>query len=177
MTHRPFAPTEPMRYSDLSYAYQAKLSQIVLLEHERDTLRKSVCDLTERAERAEASLTVARNAAKLAAEDAPMTLNAYQQHALRTANNATIEYLALGVSGEGGEIAEHVKKHIGQGHLIDPEHLAKEIGDDLWYLSVLAWLIGYTLEQVAALNVEKLRRRYPDGFDSARSITREAANG
>ena len=108
-----------------------------------------------------------------------MTINDYQQAALRTAN---IEMLSdkelltngvLGLSGESGECADLVKKHLFQGHELDAEKLANELGDVAWYLAVASYAIGYSLEAVLQMNVDKLHKRYPDGFSTERSIHRE----
>jgi len=110
-----------------------------------------------------------------------MTLNRYQEEALRTATvNAKkpLEPLelardALGVAGEAGEVADLVKKHVGHGHPLDPDKVKKELGDVLWYVAVLAERCGFSLEDVARANVEKLRKRYPKGFDPERSKNRD----
>lgn len=106
-----------------------------------------------------------------------MTINGYQNEALRTAPDVTLRYLmlngVLGLCGEAGECADMVKKSVFQGHKLDKEHLAKELGDVAWYLAVTACAIGYDLEAVLQMNVDKLRKRYPDGFDTERSQHRE----
>lgn len=108
-----------------------------------------------------------------------MTINDYQQAALRTANTEKLsdrEILTngvLGLSGESGECADIVKKHLFQGHELDAEKLANELGDVAWYLAVTAEAIGLDLETVLQMNVDKLRKRYPDGFSAERSIHRE----
>ena len=79
---------------------------------------------------------------------------------------------ALGLTGESGEVADHVKKALFQGHAIDPDHIAKELGDILWYIALACDAVGYSLDEVMQLNVEKLRKRYPNGFDVERSIHR-----
>lgn len=66
-----------------------------------------------------------------------------------------------------------IKKHIGHGHPLDRERLLRELGDVLWYVSAIAGALGFTLEEVARANVAKLRARYPDGFDPARSQNRD----
>ncbi|QSQ14068.1 nucleoside triphosphate pyrophosphohydrolase family protein [Myxococcus landrumensis] len=107
-------------------------------------------------------------------------LNEYQLAALRTAsidNERPLDALglardALGLTGEAGECADLVKKHVGHGHALDKEKAAKELGDTLWYVAVIAARLGYTLETVAQMNVDKLRKRYPEGFSSAASIAR-----
>lgn len=109
--------------------------------------------------------------------DQPMTINEYQQAALRTANKSLtpIEQLTnglMGLNGEAGEAIDILKKHLFQGHELDSEHMAKELGDVAWYLAVSANAIGYDLETVMQMNVDKLKARYPDGFDAEHSLHR-----
>lgn len=83
-------------------------------------------------------------------------------------------YAALGMCGEAGEASELIKKYAYHGHTIDTEHLARELGDVLWYVSYTAHLFGYPLGKIMAMNQEKLAKRYPDGkFDEERSRNRE----
>lgn len=109
-----------------------------------------------------------------------MNLNEYQQAALRTAQVGAdlLEPIdtagdALGIAGEAGEVADLIKKHIRHGHPLDKDKVAKELGDVLWYVAVLAHRIGWSLDGVAQANVEKLRKRYPEGFSAERSLNRE----
>lgn len=107
-----------------------------------------------------------------------MTINGYQIEALRTASGMDDEYPmwlngALGLNGEAGEVADMVKKHLFQGHPINFEHMAKELGDVAWYVAVTAHAIGYDLETILLMNVDKLRKRYPNGFEAERSLNRE----
>lgn len=85
---------------------------------------------------------------------------------------------ALGLVGEAGEVAELVKKHLFHGHALDRQALMAELGDVLWYVARLAAALGISLGDVAALNIDKLQRRYPDGFSPERSRNRpeNAAN-
>jgi NTP pyrophosphatase (non-canonical NTP hydrolase) len=109
-----------------------------------------------------------------------MTMNAYQQEALRTAQvdeSNRLEPLglardALGVAGEAGEVADLFKKVIGHNHPLDFDKAKKELGDTLWYIAVVAHRLGFSLADVARANIEKLRARYPSGFSSERSINR-----
>ena len=107
-----------------------------------------------------------------------MTINEYQTAALRTAQtdkltaNELLLNSALGLCGESGEVADLVKKHRFQGHDIDIEHIAKELGDVAWYLAVGAYAIGLDLESIFRMNIEKLKARYPDGFSTDRSLHR-----
>ena len=84
-----------------------------------------------------------------------------------------LAYLALGLIGESGEVAEHVKKHFRHGHSLDEVHLVEELGDVLWYVAVLAHMLGTDLNTVADINMAKLRKRYPEGFSEERSRERE----
>lgn len=105
-----------------------------------------------------------------------MNANDYQKMALRTANAGDWEELvlngSLGICGEGGEIADIVKKYKFQGHGINLKEMAYELGDILWYCAILAEGIGYPLEKVMEMNIEKLQKRYPDGFSAEKSINR-----
>ena len=107
-----------------------------------------------------------------------MTINQYQKEAMRTASGMSYEHngmlmnAALGICGEGGEVADIVKKATFQGHELDKEHLAKELGDVAWYIAVGAQAIGYDLETVLQMNVDKLRARYPTGFSTEASLHR-----
>lgn len=107
-----------------------------------------------------------------------MTGNEYQKAALRTANMDYSEYGmimngALGLCGEAGEVADLIKKATFQGHNLDTEHIAEELGDVAWYLAITASAIGKNLDEIFSANVDKLRRRYPEGFDADRSVHRE----
>ena len=108
-----------------------------------------------------------------------MTINEYQNAALRTAQtdkltaNELLLNSALGLCGESGEVADLVKKHRFQGHDLDVEHIAKELGDVAWYLAVGAYAIGLDLESILRMNIEKLEARYPNGFSTDRSLHRD----
>ena len=106
-----------------------------------------------------------------------MTINEYQQLAMTTLNPALSEKDVLingvmGLCGESGEAIDIVKKWLAQGHELDKEKLAKELGDICWYLAETATALGLSLEDIMAANIEKLRKRYPEGFDAARSLYR-----
>lgn len=106
-----------------------------------------------------------------------MTINEYQKLAMTTLNPQLSEKDVLingvmGLCGESGEAIDIVKKWLAQGHELDKEKLAKELGDICWYLAETATALGYDLEDIMAANIEKLKKRYPAGFDAARSINR-----
>lgn len=109
-----------------------------------------------------------------------MTINEYQQEALlleqtmmmKNFDDRLIDGL-MGLNGEAGEAIDIVKKYLFHGHELDKIHLAKELGDVAWYLAVTADVIGYSLEDILKMNIDKLRKRYPEGFDPERSINRK----
>lgn len=131
-----------------------------------------------------------------------MTINEYQKAALRTeapkalckAPTAVLSALAnlgvvsdpdeqtsiirlleglMGLAGESGEACDILKKVLFQGHKLDREHVALELGDIAWYIALAADAIGYDLETVMRMNIEKLYARYPDGFEVDRSVNRK----
>lgn len=107
-----------------------------------------------------------------------MTINEYQKEALRTESGMNKEYPRLlnglmGLNGEAGEAIDILKKHLFHGHELDKEHLAKELGDVAWYIAISADALGYDLETILQMNVDKLKARYPDGFEAEKSIHRK----
>lgn len=103
-----------------------------------------------------------------------MTPNEYQKLAMRTAPKgySPHEYLtnaALGLAGESGEFADIVKKWAFQWHPLNDEHLKKELGDVLWYVAMGCEALGTSIETVMELNIDKLKSRYPEGFDTEHS--------
>lgn len=106
-----------------------------------------------------------------------MTINEYQKLAMTTLNPNLSEKDVLingvmGLCGESGEAIDIVKKWLAQGHGLDKEKLAKELGDICWYLAETATALDLSLEDIMAANIEKLKKRYPEGFDADRSIHR-----
>ena len=80
---------------------------------------------------------------------------------------------ALGLTGEAGEVADAIKKTIFHGHDLDRDGLIKELGDVCWYLALLCHAIDVPLEEVMSHNIEKLKKRYPEGFSESASINRK----
>lgn len=107
-----------------------------------------------------------------------MNLDDYQKEAARTMSghlddpNQQLAVLGLGLTGEAGEAADIIKKHVGHGHVLDVNKLEKELGDVLWYVAATAAYMNVRLSSIAAKNIEKLQQRYPNGFSSAASIGR-----
>lgn len=107
-----------------------------------------------------------------------MTVNEYQKLAMTTLNRELSQKdilinAVMGLCGESGEAIDIVKKHLFQGHDLEKEKLAKELGDIAWYLAEAATALDMDLEDIFAANIEKLRKRYPEGFDTDRSIHRD----
>jgi len=108
-----------------------------------------------------------------------VTFDEYERAAARTVNPSLspeqrLMDAAAGLSEEAGEVLGHVRKHLFMGHPLVRERVTEELGDALWCLAAVASCIGVTLGDVAATNVEKLRRRYPDGYSDAASRGRGA---
>lgn len=119
-----------------------------------------------------------------------MTGNEYQQLAMRTNDGLNTIRLALtmnincdiiiaqllngvlGLTGEAGEVSDLVKKGIFHEKGIDLEHLKKELGDCAWYLAMICDACGFTLDDVMQTNIDKLKARYPEGFDTYRANNR-----
>ena len=106
-----------------------------------------------------------------------MTINEYQELAMRTLNpdlgkKDVLINGVMGLCGESGEAIDIVKKHLAQGHELDRDALVKELGDIAWYLAETAYALDVKLEDVLQGNVDKLRKRYPEGFSSGNSIHR-----
>lgn len=99
-----------------------------------------------------------------------MTLNDYQRQALTTAQYGEgnrIIYPTLGLTGEAGELADKVKKVLRDNGGIFTDEKKKdiifELSDVLWYCAALANDLGYTLDDVAVMNIEKLKSRQERG--------------
>ena len=106
-----------------------------------------------------------------------MTVKEYQTLAMTTLNpeldkKDVLINGVMGLCGESGEAIDIVKKWLAQGHELDKEKLAKELGDICWYLAETATALDLSLEDIMASNIEKLRKRYPEGFDADRSRNR-----
>ena len=107
-----------------------------------------------------------------------MSPNEYQRAALRTAvpdqgiYNRLING-ALGLAGESGEVADYVKKFLYQGHEMNRDHVMEEVGDVLWYAALTLDAVNCDMETCMVRNIEKLKRRYPNGFEAYCSTHRE----
>ena len=91
-----------------------------------------------------------------------MDFTSYQQKAMRSASIskagdlATLQNAALGLAGEAGEFADVIKKVSFQGHQLDQNHLAEEIGDVLWYCALAATGLGIFLKIHVQVLLDKI---------------------
>ena len=111
-------------------------------------------------------------------EEEAMDMNEYQKLAYRTSRKdiSPEDHLMnamLGLAGEAGECCDLVKKSRFQDGRRIEEQLIDEAGDVLWYVAELASALGVSMDQIAVHNIEKLKKRYPDGFSEERSLNRE----
>lgn len=113
--------------------------------------------------------------------DRNMTMREYQGLAARTCGQAdwrdAILMACLGLAGEVGEFVDLIKKQRFHGHGEDVLKLGNELGDVLWYVAAAATALGFDLGAVAENNINKLRKRYPEGFSSEASQRRADVGG
>lgn len=105
-----------------------------------------------------------------------MNMNEYQNLAARTidkrASYSEQEQHALhGMVGEIGELHSIYQK-LYQGHDFNEEHAKKEVGDLLWFIAEYCTANGWKLDEIAQMNIDKLKARYPDGFENEKSLHR-----
>lgn len=106
-----------------------------------------------------------------------MNFTEYQNLAERTMNYALTDdqwesHALHGIASEVGEIHSIYQKFY-QGHPLDRSHVKSEIGDLLWFVSELCTANGWILDDIAQANIDKLKKRYPEGFDAEKSLHRE----
>ena len=106
-----------------------------------------------------------------------MQINEYQQLAMATLNpelekRDVLINSVMGLCGEAGEAIDIVKKWMAQGHALDKGQLVKELGDIAWYLAEAATALDMPLEEILQANIDKLKQRYPNGFETERSLVR-----
>lgn len=122
-----------------------------------------------------------------------MTGNGYQNMAMRTNDRKNSDRLksiinksdmdiggivnaALGLSGEVGELNDMLKKHIFHESELEKVHFKKEIGDICWYVALMCESAGFSLDEIMQINIDKLKARYPDGFDVYKANNREVGD-
>lgn len=107
-----------------------------------------------------------------------MTGSEYQKAAMRTCSipydrpTDRLYHAVFGLTSEAGEVAGILQKSY-QGHEVSKEHIKKELGDCLWMVAEACEALGFSMDDVMETNIEKLRKRFPDGFDAEHSIHRQ----
>lgn len=124
-----------------------------------------------------------------------MTGSEYQEQAMRTndgestrrmwdamfkhdydCNMGGIVEATMGLSGEVGELTDLIKKWLFHNSDMDISHAKKELGDIMWYVACMADSFGWTLDEIMQINIDKLWKRYPNGFDIERANRRESGD-
>lgn len=112
-----------------------------------------------------------------------MNFSEYQDLAARTLpegiekqRELTLVNMAMGLVGESGETIDYLKKVLFQGHEFEVEKIAGELGDILWYIAGMCTVLEIHLDEVAQYNIQKLVKRYPDGFKIQDSVNREESD-
>ncbi len=108
-----------------------------------------------------------------------MDFDEYQALAMRTKGFARpgialdgLHLASNGLSGEAGEFLDYMKKVIWHDKPFSAIYAAEELGDILWYLALASTELGISLEEIAEKNIEKLKKRYPQGFSYKASNNR-----
>ena len=109
-----------------------------------------------------------------------MKLNEYQELAARTMNTSLRpseqgKHALHGMVGEIGELHSIYQKRY-QGHEFDEEHAKKELGDLMWFIAEYCTAHNWSMEEIAQMNIDKLRARYPEGFEAVKSLHRAAGD-
>lgn len=122
-----------------------------------------------------------------------MTGNEYQEQAMRTNDGHAQDRLAdrllagimrkkdvaglvnglMGLTGEAGELTDLFKKWIFHNAPLDEAHAKKEVGDVLWYVAMICHSMGWSMDEIMQMNIDKLKARYPKGFDTEKSNHRK----
>lgn len=79
----------------------------------------------------------------------------------------------FGLSGEAGELTDMIKKWIFHNKPLDITHAQKELGDVMWYAAMICESFGWSLDEIMQMNIDKLKKRYPEGFDTERANNRK----
>lgn len=82
----------------------------------------------------------------------------------------------LGLAGETGELLDMVKKSVFHEVVLDEEHAKKELGDVMWYVAMICRSFGWSLDEIMKMNIDKLKARYPEGFNIEKSAHRQSGD-
>ena len=101
-----------------------------------------------------------------------LTLSGTTENGIREDTGAILN-ACLGLSGEVGEFNDMIKKWIFHEKDLDEEHLKKELGDIMWYIAMMCHAFRWNLDEIMEMNIDKLKARYPKGFDTDRANNRK----
>jgi len=110
-----------------------------------------------------------------------MNFKEYQKGAARTfaenpdklhPNQFSELHCAIGICTEAGELLDAYKKHIYYKRELDLVNVKEEIGDIMWYIANFCTVMGIELDELLHANLDKLKLRYPDKFDTDKAINR-----
>lgn len=159
------------------YVHLSEVNELIKLYSERE----AVLDHVYRHEELTTMIHIKIKNIRENAEVKEMNLNEYQELSKRTMPKyndpedkiTALNNYGLGLCGESGEVADLIKKKVHHLHnSIDTDDFKKELGDVLHYLSGLATIFDISLEEVATANIQKLKDRYPTGFNPGDSMKR-----
>jgi NTP pyrophosphatase (non-canonical NTP hydrolase) len=107
-----------------------------------------------------------------------MEFNEYQKKAISTAKpwddqNMRLAYYTLGLTGEAGECADAIKKHLSGSKQIDPDAIKRELGDVLWYINALSTYFNFDLDDIAQTNIAKIKARHGESWSGYGNRTGE----
>ena len=109
-----------------------------------------------------------------------MNATEYLKESARTDQPGTFErqimHGILGIASESGELSDNLKRHMYYGQELDVPNIMEECGDLMWYIALLCRTCGKSLEEVMEANIEKLRRRFPEGFTEEKVLNRNLAS-
>ena len=108
-----------------------------------------------------------------------MTGNEYQKLSMRTCNipydhkKDMLRHAVFGLASEAGEVSGILQKEY-QGHEFDDQHIKKELGDCMWMIAEACTALGFEMDDVMQTNIDKLKARFPDGFNVDKDLHRKA---
>ena len=113
-------------------------------------------------------------------EEAGRTAHKPMVHRVRKDDTVEVDrermvHAALGLCTESGEFADIIKGERYYKKKMSREHVVEELGDILWYMGEACRTVGVSFEEVAEINLRKLKARYPQDFTAARAVNRNVA--
>ena len=104
--------------------------------------------------------------------------NEYKKLAMRTCSipydrkKDMLRHAVFGLASEAGEVSGILQKEY-QGHEFDNQHIKKELGDCLWMIAEACTALGFEMDDVMQTNIDKLKARFPDGFNVDKDLHRK----